>query len=335
MKRRIYHALCFVAFSALLVSTAVSLSLFYHFYEKQNQENLATLCQTTAAGLQMAQEPQKWLKEQAKLDPSLRITFLDTDGQVLYDSQADDGAMENHKNRPEIRQALTQGFGEDSRLSNTLGESTYYYAVQLSESGMILRLSRNLQNMLGAFLQVLPFEVLFSLLLFLLSLFCSQIATRRIVIPLTKAADHLEQLPLEGEYEELAPFLRKIQNQNDTIRQQLDAIREEKERVTAILSNTQEGLVLCDRSGQILSVNESALSILSPARKDQLEGKHYVYLTRNQQLAHAINAAEKGANKSGLLALEGKFYRFFANPVKGNGQGHWRSLIITRRYSRA
>lgn len=96
---------------------------------------------------------------------------------------------------------------------NTLGESTYYYAVQLSESGTVLRLSRNLQNMLGTFLQVLPFEVFFSLLLFLLSLFCAQTATRRIVIPLTKAADHLEQLPLGEEYEELTPFLKKIQNQ--------------------------------------------------------------------------------------------------------------------------
>lgn len=220
MRRRIYRSLCLVAFFALILSTVVSLSNFYRFYYKQDQQSLATQCKLLSAGVQTAEEPVEWLRQQASLEETVRITFFREDGQVLYDSWANETDMENHKNRPEFQQALATGFGEDSRLSSTLGESTYYCAVSIPQKGQVLRLSRNIQNILGAFLQLLPFELIVTLFLFLLSLFCAQKATKRIVAPLAAAADNLGKLPVQGNYEELEPFLNKIRSQNLTILQQ-------------------------------------------------------------------------------------------------------------------
>ena len=60
-----------------------------------------------------------------------RVTFIASDGTVLYDSAADYPEMENHLARPEIRQAIEMGTGEAHRSSETVGKRIYYYAVSL------------------------------------------------------------------------------------------------------------------------------------------------------------------------------------------------------------
>ena len=57
---------------------------------------------------------------------------MDRDGTVLYDSQADAAAMENHGDREEIQQALTDQSGTARRYSSTLAQQTLYAARRLS-----------------------------------------------------------------------------------------------------------------------------------------------------------------------------------------------------------
>ena len=73
-------------------------------------------------------------------NPKNRLTLIDGDGTVLYDSQADAAAMENHGDREEVREALASGAGEVTRMSDTIDEKTYYYAVKLTD-GQVLRIA--------------------------------------------------------------------------------------------------------------------------------------------------------------------------------------------------
>lgn len=243
MKRRIYWSLCLISLAALLLSTAASLSLYYRFYQEQKQQNLYEQGQALSAGALASENAVEFLESYSLSDKEIRITLLKRDGTVLFDSEADSTTMENHLNRPEVQQALVSGSGEDSRISNTLGLSTFYYALACGDD-MILRLGRDNQNLLGAFLQIFPLDLLSCAALFIASLFIARTVTRRIVTPLTKAADNLESLPEVGNYDELEPFLVKIRRQNRTIRHQLQEIQQDRDTITMILENMQEGMVI-------------------------------------------------------------------------------------------
>ena len=84
-----------------------------------------------------------------------RITLIDTDGTVLYDNQADPATMENHSDREEFQEASTAGAGEATRISDTIAEQTFYYAVKL-QNGQVLRVAATTDSVFAAVLAVLP-----------------------------------------------------------------------------------------------------------------------------------------------------------------------------------
>ena len=313
MKRRLYWTLCLVSLAALLVSTVASLFVYYYFYQEQNEADLARQCQALSAGAVASGDPEGFLQGYSLDDSGERITLLSDTGQVLFDSAAAEDSMENHRDRPEFQQALQTGSGEASRVSDTMGISTFYYAVRCGED-MVLRLARDNRNMLGVFFQIFPLELLTCAALFVVSIFVSRMVTRRIVTPLTQAADNLEALPETWQYDELEPFLIKIRGQNRTIRRQLTEIEEDRDTITMILENMQEGLVLLNSEKKVLSVNRSALGYLHPAEQEPL-GKPLVALSRNMDLLSAVDKAHGGESVSGILDQGDRKLRYFVNPV--------------------
>ncbi len=313
MKRRIYWSLCLISLAALLLSTAASLSLYYHFYQEQSQADLMRQCVALSAGAESSGDAVAFLEAYEPNDEEIRITLLNEKGEVLFDSQADSSQMENHQNRPEFQQALENGKGQDSRISNTVGISTYYYAVRCG-SDMVLRLGRDNRNIFGVFLQIFPLDLLSCGILFIVSVFIARMVTKRIVTPLTKAADNLEALPETGSYDELEPFLIKIRHQNRTIRRQLREIQEDRDTITMILENMQEGMVILNGEKKILSVNRSAMNFLQPAEHNPV-GKPMVSLSRNMELLDAVEKAHEGTAGSGILEHGSQKLRYFVNPV--------------------
>ena len=74
---------------------------------------------------------ESYLKTMDNVHVDTRITLIDPDGNVKYDSKEDDVTLQNHKNRPEVKAALKNGSGQDIRESNTLNKEMFYYAVKL------------------------------------------------------------------------------------------------------------------------------------------------------------------------------------------------------------
>src|SRR5260370_9927808 len=60
----------------------------------------------------------------------VRVTVVTAKGQVLADSQSDPSTMENHADRPEIRDAFAKGEGQSIRHSVTINRNLLYYAVR-------------------------------------------------------------------------------------------------------------------------------------------------------------------------------------------------------------
>ena len=136
MTKRIFQSICFAALGVFAASVLLFMGVLYEHYTGVQRSQLRMQTELAAQGT--ANEGLKYFDG---LDVKFyRITWIDTDGSVLYDSQSDSGGMENHLEREEIKQAVSEGMGESSRYSVTLMERAVYCAKRLPD-GTVLRLS--------------------------------------------------------------------------------------------------------------------------------------------------------------------------------------------------
>ncbi|MEI3141601.1 MAG: PAS domain-containing protein [Lawsonibacter sp.] len=187
---------------------------------------------------------------------------MDRDGTVLYDSEADPATMENHADRQEIRQAMLASQGTAQRESSTLSRRTYYAARRLSD-GTVIRLASAQSTvvvLLASMIQ--PLLIILVLAMILAAVLASRLA-RGIIRPILDL--NLEEPEECQGYDELAPLITQIRRQNDTIRRQMDAMRQRQREFAALTENMSEGVVLLNTKGRILSYNSGALRLLGAA----------------------------------------------------------------------
>ncbi len=133
-------------------------SLGYSTYQRFTKNELKSAAKLVAAGNNKPSEMADILERSVEYD--VRVPFIDAQGNVKYDSEADPAKMENHSDREEFKEAMANGEGESTRFSKTLGYTTYYYAVKYN--GGVLRFSTDKENLAGVFLAVIPMLVVFA-----------------------------------------------------------------------------------------------------------------------------------------------------------------------------
>lgn len=152
-----------------------------------------------------------YLREVGKFTGDNRVTLIDTDGRVLYDSMEDETKMPNHENRQEVKAALNLGIGEDLRLSDTLGKQTFYYALLL-ENGEVLRVAKTTDSVITTVFGILPYMLAIGAIMLLFAWALGKWQTARLIEPINSL--DLDE-PLENEiYEELRPLMARIDRQN-------------------------------------------------------------------------------------------------------------------------
>ena len=286
MTKRIFRATLLVGVAVLIASLALVMGVLYSYFGRVQESQLRDELSLAAAGV--AQNGEAYL-QQLQSD-SYRITWLRPDGTVVYDTRADAETMENHAQRQEIRQALATGEGESSRYSSTLLQKTVYYA-RLLPDGTVLRLSAVrvtagvlVLNMLQPILLVLAAALILS------GLLAGRVA-RRITEPLNRL--DLEH-PLENDtYEELSPLLRRMEHQRRQIDRQISELRQRSEEFDQITGSMNEGLVLLDEAGAILSINPAARQLLGA--EEDCVGQDFLTVDRDVTMSDALRqAAEQG-----------------------------------------
>lgn len=153
----------------------------------------------------------QYMEEMDGVDGSTRVTQIDENGDVLYDTRRDGSTLENHSGRKEVREALATGEGEDVRMSDTVGQEMYYYALLLDD-GTVLRASKSMDGLIRTALNNLPVMAGLAAVMLVLAYFLAKWQTKRLVRPIYEL--DLEH-PLENKtYEELTPFLEAMDRQN-------------------------------------------------------------------------------------------------------------------------
>ena len=282
MTKRIFRAVFLVSALALAVGLAFLMVVLYQFFGGQ----LETELKNEASYLSIAVENDGAKALEELPEHAERVTLISKDGDVLFDNRADASEMENHAEREEIREARERGYGQAVRTSNTLAEKTVYYALRL-ENGDVLRISSTqytVAALLGGLLQ--PVLLVLIMVLILSGIFASR-ASKKIVKPLNEL--DLDDPEANETYDEVAPLLGKIRNQQRTIQQQLSAAKRQQQEFSIITENMSEGLLVIDKQTDLLSFNSSALRILGAKAAPQ--NQSVLTLNRSEPFRRTIDAA--------------------------------------------
>lgn len=146
----------------------------------------------------------------------LRVTWVAVDGTVIYDNDTDALNLENHANRPEIREAFEKGIGESVRKSDTMNRNTFYYAVLL-DNGTVLRVATEAESIGSVFVSAAPMAILIILCIVGICVTLSHMLTKQLIRPIEKMAENIEDAGVETPYKELEPFADMIRKQHTDI----------------------------------------------------------------------------------------------------------------------
>ena len=310
MTSKIFRSTVFVAVLVLLCSLSVVMGVLYNHFTGVQIQQLKDELSLAVTGTE--QYGNAFL-ENVEAD-RFRVTWIDADGTVLFDTQADQTAMENHASREEIREAMETGSGSAVRASATLTQQTFYEAQKLQD-GTILRISTSQESAWALMIGMLWPIVLVAVFAIGLSLILARRMAKKIVEPLNSL--DLEQPLSNRTYEELTPLLRRINQQHRQIESQMRKLQHRSDEFVQITSHMQEGLVVLDKETNIRSINSAAMQIFGTAA--DCVGSSFFMLNRSNALRQALNDALDRGHGSTLLQLEGRTWRFDMSSIRSDG----------------
>ncbi|WP_434310258.1 ATP-binding protein [Hominifimenecus sp. rT4P-3] len=311
MTKKIFRTISAVGISVFLASALLFMTVLYDYFSGVQQRQLRIQTDLAAQGVQ--DESLQYLEG---LDiQNCRITWIGTDGSVIYDSVSDAGDMENHLEREEVKEAFTEGNGESSRYSTTLTERYLYSAKRLSD-GTVLRLSVTQHSLFVLTLGMLqPICVIFAIAVILSIVLASRLS-KKIVKPLNEL--NLDD-PLSNDgYSELSPLLHRIDVQQRQIKRQTEEMRRKQSEFDTVTGGMTEGLVLLNRKGEILSINRAASELFDI--ESSAVGKDILSVSRNPALTALLHKVENGEHAETVIDFSVGTYQLDASPVLSGGE---------------
>ena len=212
MRNKFNTQLILMAIVAILATFVFTSYIFYGFFKEEVQSDLKTTAHVYAAmsGTNSNLE---------NLDLSvedLRITRIDTNGDVLFDSTVDISTMDNHLDRPEVKEAFEKGEAELIRKSSTVDENTFYYAF-LMEDGTVVRVSRETGSIWSVFGNASGWILAVIFVMIICSVLISRYLTGKLVKPIEAMTADMDFYNNQKVYKELVPFMNTIRAQHEDI----------------------------------------------------------------------------------------------------------------------
>ena len=311
MSSKIFRSILLAALVVLLSAALIIVGVLYEYFGGLQEEQLGDELKLAAAGV--SQSGQDYLTGVS--DSSYRLTWIQADGTVLYDSEADAASLPNHADRDEVKQALASGTGESTRYSDTLLEKTLYRACRLAD-GTVLRISASratawylVLGMLQPILAVLAAALILSWVL-------AKKLSKRIVEPLNRL-DLEHPLDNSGAYEELSPLLRRIASQREELNAQLRTLRQKTDEFNETIRNMREGLVLLDEHGKVLSINRAAETLFSA--DVSCIGQDFLTVERAHEVSRAIEKAIADGHSETRYERDGRAYQLDVSRIDSDG----------------
>lgn len=317
MRKKIFRTVALTMAVIMAIAMVIVILIVNHHFITVEENRMDTEAQLAAEGVAYGGE--NYLKSLAP--HSYRLTWIDQDGSVLYDSEADPVTMENHKNRTEVKEAFTDGTGEDIRYSDTLAERTIYYAVKCDD-GTVVRIAETYDTV-----GILTLRMLSPMLvLLILSILSSSLIANKLSKDIAKPINEVDlDHPLaQKTYEEITPLLTRIDKQNRQIDEQMEQLHQRKKEFEAVTKNINEGLILINMNQEILSVNEAALDLFDLDKKP----KKITDFTDDSKFAGLISDVMHNYGAEVILKTSDITLRADASPIRSHGVQTGASILV-------
>lgn len=311
MTKRIFRTIFAVAVGVFFASALLFMTVLYDYFSAVGQTQLHAQIDFAAQGVS-----KEGIGYFDGLEPqNCRITWIGTDGSVLYDSISDVDDMENHFEREEVKEALAEGYGESSRYSSTLTERYLYSAKRLPD-GTVIRLSIAQNSLVILTLGMLQPICIIFVAAVVLSAFLASRLSKKIVEPLN-GLDLDKPLNNDG-YDELSPLLRRIDTQQQQIKRQKEELKRKQSEFEAVTGGMAEGIILLNRKGTVLSINPAASKLFDT--DSFAVGNSILSVNRSLALVELLHKAEDGKHAESIMGFGNGKYQVAASPVVSNNE---------------
>lgn len=311
MTKRIFRAIFLVALAVLLAALVLIMGVLYTYFTGVQTEQLRM--ETALVAHAVVNEGLSYFDD-LENNTDCRITWIAADGTVLYDNRTDRGTMENHLEREEVKDALASGSGTSFRYSDTLLQR-YIYVAQLLPDGTVLRLAASQNSVLNLLLGISQFIVVAIAITIVLSFALASHLARNIVKPLNEL--NLDDPLSNQEYEEIQPLLKRLDSQQCQLRAQAKELRRRQKEFNTVTRALNEGLVLVNSSGTVLSINPAAAKLLEVT--PNCIGADFSVANRNAAISAMVEQALTGEKAEKIISLSAGDYLATANPVRSDG----------------
>ncbi len=319
MTRRIFQSICIVAITVFLASFILVMGGVYKYFS--DQQMISLKAETALCATAVEKNGLDYLESVS--DGAYRITWISSDGTVLFDNKAKTEGMVNHLEREEIKEAINTGSGDSIRHSDTLMEEQLYYASRLAD-GTILRLSESHLAWWSLILSMIQPIVIMAVTAVGLSLLLAYRLSRRVVQPLNEL--DLNKLDEKDVYEELSPLVKRITSQQKMLEKQKAELRQKQEEFDTATGYMNEGIILLSENGSILSINQAATKLLGISR--YCIGKDLLLFNNSFEIQELLRSAGTGNRSEKIIPIGGRDYQFNASPVINENKVSGIALII-------
>ena len=282
MRKKIYVSLLAMGFACMAITVLISGWFFWQAVQRQAAEEMHVVMNVISNTIQKNDDMEAYLQGIADgCEGSLRITWINPDGTIRFESKYDKWQMENHLDRPEVQEALNEAYGTAVRKSHTLSRDLYYMAEQMPD-GTILRLSMERESIYSHFLSLLPVVALLLLCAAVACIKASRMLTASLLNPLRRTVLLMRQIgdpngiSVPASYHvdaELRPLVDKIIDQSQALNQLIHSLEQQRNIVRLMMENLQEGVILTDDTYRILGMNRCAGDILQKKDVSALVGQ--------------------------------------------------------------
>ena len=300
MTSKIFRSIFIASVSVLLVTLLIITGSMSSYFDTVQKNELRDELEIAAVATEKLGVP---YLEELKSE-RYRLTWIAANGAILWDTDVEASKMENHTDREEVQEALKTGSGSSSRYSSTLTEKTLYEALRL-EDGSVLRISvSHITSLLLVLGMLQPI-----LIIFILAAVLSLVLAIRMAKNIVKPFNHLDlDHPMENDtYEELSPLLNRIHSQHKQISQQMRELQWKKDEFNQITFQMEEGLILLNNEGRILSINQAARKIFKA--EEFCVGQDFLTVDRSSELSEALEKAQVTGHEALRIKRSGREYQ--------------------------
>ncbi len=337
MKKRIVILIVVVLLAGMTVAVIASAASFGATFETSTVDSL----KGDINAMELTPFPdgiQSFAEDYAKAyGQNIRVTFIDMDGNVVADSSEDPATFDNHSGRPEVIGAMSDGYGTDSRVSETTGINTLYVARDTG-GGFILRLAVPVANTSSFVLSALPVIIISFIILTIVALIFSGLIARGVLAPVSRlhasVQDYLDGNPLSletnGKYEEVGEISLAFSSVAERLNRYISRVKSESKKSSLILDNIKEGLMVLDKDQDVLLINKAARAILGAS--SDITNVNILHFIRRQDVLRRIDNAFLKRETTSFDVIDetnGKTYRYYLSFVpKGAFQQSGDGLLI-------